>query len=501
MNQIQMQHRTFERYETDRFEAIEKLLQNLPDFIMNVDEEGRIIYVNRDLENYTQDQVIGKNFKDFTDPDYADLFSKRIDKIFKSGNSDSIIIKGKSYSIENAWYEVRFGPVVQNGVVKSVILIVTDITRRVEAENALSVSESKYRLLAENMSDFVWVVDKDLIFTYVSPSVKNFLGYDASDLMGREWLDILTAKAKELLENELWKLSGYARKNTSISVDFQFIDKDGNPVWSETKISLMKNDLNYPEGFLGISRDITDRKKSEEQLKKLNMELERSNSELEHFAYVASHDLQEPLRMVSEFLTLLSDKYNHKLEKEAKTYINFAVDGARRMQAMINDLLEFSRITTSEKKYDIVNLNKVLKNILSDMKFKIEDSNAEISYDYLPDVYGDSIQIGLVFQNLISNSIKFCNKEFPEINISCRDLGHGLEITVQDNGSGFNKKDADRIFQIFERLEDHSFTEGNGIGLAMCKKIIERHGGSIKAESEINKGTRITFTLPKNEKI
>jgi len=481
-------------------EGLEVLLRNSPDFIMNVNRSGKITYVNRNLPGFSEKEVIGEKFEAFTDKEYTEIFNEHITNVFESGKPDSIICRGSGDPNSHAWYEVRFGPVFNGDTVSSVMLIVTDITRRREAEEALARSESRYRLLAENMSDFVWIVNQNLEFSFASPSVRNLLGYEPSEVLDRSWLDIMTDKARDILEKELGKLSEITdekNKFSSITVELPFRTKEGRDIWTETKISLLRNDMNFPEGILGISRDITERKIAEDKLIELNRKLERSNNELESFAYIASHDLREPLRMVTEFLTLLSERYKGKLGDDADSFINFAYNGAVRMQAMIEDLLDFSRLTTNNSKYVDVDLNDVVNKVKSDLMFVIDEANAQIKNEELPIVKGDAIQLGQVFQNLIANSIKFCDKKRPEIDISVSELKNSWEFCVSDNGPGFPMKDSERIFNIFVRLDKDSSIKGTGIGLAMCKKIIERHKGIIRAESQSKRGAKFVFTLPK----
>jgi light-regulated signal transduction histidine kinase (bacteriophytochrome) len=225
--------------------------------------------------------------------------------------------------------------------------------------------------------------------------------------------------------------------------------------------------------------------------------LERSNKELEQFAYVASHDLQEPLRMVSSYTQLLGKRYKDKLDQDANDFINFAVDGANRMQRLINDLLEYSRVTSRGKPLEKLDLSSVLGRVIATMQFKIQDTNAMVSNEDLPFVVGDEIQISRVFQNLIDNALKFRGEEPPRIHISSKFESGKVIISVSDNGIGINEKFNDRVFTIFQRLHNREDYPGTGIGLAVCKRIIERHGGKIWLESEEGKGTTFYFTLNK----
>jgi len=247
-----------------------------------------------------------------------------------------------------------------------------------------------------------------------------------------------------------------------------------------------------------IGRDITKRKKAEETLKMKLEELRRSNEELEQFAYVSSHDLQEPLRMISSYLQLLQRRYEGNLDEKADKYIHFAVDGAFRMQNLINDLLEFSRVTTRGREPEHMDSEFILNQVLSNLEIYIKENKATVSHDTLPEVVADSTQLVQVFQNLIINGIKFHSKEAPQICISAEKKASEWIFSVQDNGIGIDPQYSEKIFEVFKRLHNKEAYPGTGIGLAVCKKIVERHGGRIWVESELGKGATFYFTLPIN---
>ena len=246
-----------------------------------------------------------------------------------------------------------------------------------------------------------------------------------------------------------------------------------------------------------LQQEVEMRRDAEEQLKGTMKQLTRSNQELEQFAYVASHDLQEPLRMVASYVQLLAERYKDQLDDKAQKFIDYAVDGAMRMQILIQDLLSFSRVTTKGLSFALVDCNKVLQHVLLNHQVTLRNSGAEITYDPLPQVQGDAMQIAQVFQNLIGNAIKFCANVPPKIHVSAEELGDQWRISVQDNGIGIDPKYAEKIFIIFQRLHTREEYPGTGIGLALCKRIVERHGGEIGFQSETGKGTRFYFTLPK----
>ena len=242
-------------------------------------------------------------------------------------------------------------------------------------------------------------------------------------------------------------------------------------------------------------RDITELNKAEKMLKSKLGELARSNEELEQFAYVSSHDLQEPLRMITSYLQLLQRRYQGNLDDKADRYIHFAVDGASRMQNLINDLLEYSRVTRSDREAKTTNCEFILNQVLSNLKLMIKDNKIAISHDPLPDVIADPTELAQVFQNLILNGIKFRSEEAPKIHIAAERKANKWVFSVQDNGIGIDPQYSERIFEIFKRLHTREQYTGTGIGLAICKRIVERHGGRIWVESELGKGSIFYFTL------
>jgi two-component system CheB/CheR fusion protein len=253
-----------------------------------------------------------------------------------------------------------------------------------------------------------------------------------------------------------------------------------------------------------IINDITERKKAETMLQQLNHDLEAravelaaSNAELERFAYIASHDLQEPLRMVSSFLQLLQKKYKGQLDDKATQYIHFAVDGAERMKTLILDLLEYSRVGSGKGSFGAVHMDDVMKEVGETFREKIIADRAKVEIGAMPDAYGDKVQLVQLIQNLVGNALKYQSIDPPVIRIQGNEVPEGWMYSVEDNGIGIDPMFFEKIFIIFQRLHNKSDFSGTGIGLAICKKIVERHGGRIWVESSPGSGSKFFFTIAK----
>jgi signal transduction histidine kinase len=266
----------------------------------------------------------------------------------------------------------------------------------------------------------------------------------------------------------------------------------------ELRVQERTNDLAKANQALQVEN--IERLRAEQEIKHYAAELERSNQELQQFAYVASHDLQEPLRMVSSYMQLLERRYSNQLQGDAKDFINFAVDGAKRMQSLIDDLLAYSRVGTRGKPFEQIDLSKVLLQSESNLKISIEENNAEVQSTSLPTIWGDGTQMIQLFQNLISNALKFHGEATPKIRVSAEDQNGCHHIIVSDNGIGIDPQYTERIFLIFQRLHTREEYPGTGIGLAICKRIVERHGGQIWVESNLGKGAAFHFTIPTRER-
>jgi PAS domain S-box-containing protein len=387
---------------------------------------------------------------------------------------------------------------------------IMDITESKRAELIIRNNEKELREYLDVTPFPIAIVDiADNNINFWSRSALALFGHTAKT--SKEWYDL--AYPDPVYQNEVverWKpkLESARKSSTPINTgEYNITCNDGSVRICELYIAFMADKL------IITFNDITKRKVAEEEVKKHRDHLEemvnertveldnavtdlkRSNQELEQFAYVASHDLQEPLRMVSSYTQLLERRYKDQLDQDAKDFIFFAVDGANRMQRLINDLLDYSRVTTKGKPFLKLDLASVLGQAIANLQKKIQETGAMIVNDDLPFAYGDEVQLVRVFQNLLDNALKFTGTDPPRINVTAKTTDDNILISISDNGIGIDKVYAERVFTIFQRLHNKIEYPGTGIGLAICKRIIERHGGKIWFESEPGKGTTFCFTL------
>jgi len=366
---------------------------------------------------------------------------------------------------------------------------IVDITDRKHAEDAVRQSRKELDSLFEASPEMICFIGFDGYFKRLNPAWVKTLGYPMDKLLSIPFIEFVHPDDREDTNAEAAKL---AEGQRTIRFDNRYRCNDGSYRWlSWSVIPDTKEKLLY-----AVARDITEQKQADELLKITLENLERSNKELEQFAYVASHELQEPLRMVASYTQLLERRYKDKLDQDANDFIQFAVDGANRMQKLINDLLEYSRIASRGKDFTKIDISQVLGQAISNLHQLITDNTALVTNEDLPALNMDESQIIRVFQNLIENAVKFKKKsELPKIHISCKKKENFYEFAVRDNGIGIDMQFHDRIFTIFQRLHSKEDYPGTGIGLSICKRIIERHGGKIWFDSKVNEGTTFYFTI------
>lgn len=376
---------------------------------------------------------------------------------------------------------------------KSYTAILRDITERRRTEAQLRESEERFRMMADNAPVLIWLSDTDKMRTWFNRVWLDFVGHSMEQEIGNGWIDNIHPQDHDRYL-EIYRRSFDARE--SFQIEYRLRRHDGVWRWILGTGVPRTGPNNEFSGFLGSCIDITERKQAEVEMQRMMADLKRSNQELEQFAYVASHDLQEPLRMVSSYVQLLARRYKGKLDSDADEFINYAVDGANRMKGLINDLLTFSRVGTRGKEFSPVELNSVIEVVLSNLQVAIEENNAVITCDELPKVLADEGQMVQLFQNLIGNALKFRSEEPPKIHIGIKQEKEDWLFSISDNGIGIDPQFSERIFIIFQRLHTREEYPGTGIGLSICRKIIERHGGRIWVESQPGQGSTFYFTLP-----
>ena len=435
-------------------------------------------------------------------PDDFDQAFHQLSRVLETGTE---ILEYRFLHKNNTYRWIRDElKLIHNHISQSTEIIgyMIDITEGKQAEVALRESEERFRLMANSAPVLIWMANAEGECTFFNQVWLDFTGRTQEQEFNQGWLtNVHPDDVEYVLKNCPLK----SQSRESFIMEFRLRRWDGEYRWILDKgVLRITTDGNFA-GYIGSCIDITERKQAEELLFTLNRELLQSNRELEQFAYVASHDLQEPLRIVSLFSQLLVQKYQDNLDEDTQTYIHYIVDSATRMQQLIKDLLAYSQVGTSMStaNFKQVECNQVLQQALQNLQVVITERDATINSCRLPTVIADEQQLVLLFQNLIGNAIKYCYPQvLPDIEIGVKpnlvDAGQTQEwyFSIRDNGIGINSEYFERIFKIFQRLHHDQEYPGTGIGLAICQKIVERHGGRIWVESEVDRGSIFYFTLP-----
>lgn len=374
------------------------------------------------------------------------------------------------------------------------IVVAAVLERNHGLVQATTESERRFRHLYNDSPVMLHSIDAHGQLVSVSQFWLDKMGYSRNEVIGRHSAEFLDKESQRRITGEV--LPRLSEGGAIRDYGCRFITKGGKEI--DALMSAVRERgpaRGEARSLVGIV-DITDRKTAEEKLAATVEELERSNRDLEQFAFLASHDLQEPLRMVKSFTELLQEDYGSTLDDRAREYIYFAHDGATRMSQMVQDLLYYSRVTQEGHVDGSVDIGVAVASAVAELKSATDQSNAMITYSELPTISGSSLQIASLFQNIISNSIKYKSDSDPVINISAERQGLFWHITVADNGIGIDPRHHERIFGLFKRLHQRDEFEGTGIGLAICRKVVERHGGKIWVESQVGSGAKFHMTLP-----
>jgi len=496
---VQRENSTRERAEQalrEDEESFRTLANNIPQLAWMADEKGWIFWYNQRWLDYTCTTLTemarsgwGKAFH----PDHAQRVEDKISRCFQSGEvwEDTFPIRGRdgTYSL----FLSRAVPIRDPaGRVLRWFGTNTDISESKE-------SGARYRGLLEAAPDAMVVVNQGGEIVLLNVQAEKQFGYSRDELVGQKVTNIIPKGfAERLVADALRSTEDALAQQIGTGIELSGRHKNGG----NFPIEIMLSPLESAEGILVTAaiRDITTRKEAEAHLLRKVDELNRSNEELGQFAYVASHDLQEPLRMVASYTQLLSRRYKGKLDSDADEFIAFAVDGASRMQRLIHDLLAYSRVGTKGQELLNISSEEALQHALVNLRGAVEESGAVVTHDPLPGVLADEMQLIQLFQNLVGNGIKYQNPGVPRVHISAAKNGERKwTFSVKDNGLGIDSQYFEKIFGMFQRLHKREEFAGTGIGLAICKKIVERHGGTISVMSEPGQGSTFRFALAESE--
>jgi PAS domain S-box-containing protein len=497
-------------------ERLRVTLESIADGVISTDQHCVIDFINpvaRSLTGWNAEDAAGQPLTEvfqIVDQINREKIENPLRQVLEQGASlasaEHLLISKSG--TDEVLIEYSASPIVgENQQVTGAVLVFRDVTRRRRAEQeraALTMMLDSQRLrlrnILTNVPGIIWEgtgqPDGSQKIDFVNPFAERMLGYTPDEWMNTPnfWVKIIHP---EDLQAAVEKATAIYQSGEPGVMQFRCIAKDGRVVNVESYTTVILDSRGQPVGACGAIMDISERKQAQEALEQSALELKRSNEELQQFAYVASHDLQEPLRMVTSYLQLLEQRYKDRLDEDASEFIGFAVDGASRMKALINDLLAYSRVQTRQK-VTTFEMQSALDRALNNLQLRIEESGAVITHDELPKIKGDEHQFVQLFQNLIGNAIKFRGERTPEIHIGVNKDRREWRFCVRDNGIGIEKQYAERIFIIFQRLHTQGKYPGTGIGLAICKKVVERHGGRIWVESQPGEGSTFYFTVPVN---
>ena len=483
------------------------LLEAAPDAIVVVNQAGEIVLLNLQAEKqfgYRRDELVGQQVKNIIPEGFAERLLaddlRSAEDALAQQIGTGIELTGRRKDGSAFPIEIMLSP-LENAEGILVTAAIRDISVRKAAELHLAHMEARYRGLLEAAPDAIVVVNQAGEIVLLNLQAEKQFGYRRDELVGQQVKNIIPEGfAERLLADDLRSAEDALAQQIGTGIELTGRRKDG----SAFPIEIMLSPLESAEGILVTAaiRDISVRKAAELHLLQTVEELNRSNEELGQFAYIASHDLQEPLRMVASYTQLLSRRYQGQLDTDADEFIAFAVDGASRMQRLIDDLLAYSRVGTKGKELLDTSSEEALKQALLNLRGAIGESGALVTHDPLPTVLADEMQLVQLFQNLVGNAIKYQDPGVPQVHVSAtRNGGKNWTFSVQDNGLGIDPLYFEKIFGVFQRLHGRDEFAGTGIGLAICKKIVERHGGSISVESTARGGIDISVRLGEWESV
>ncbi|MGE5410093.1 MAG: PAS domain S-box protein [Clostridiales bacterium] len=471
---------------------LESLLNSIPIMITIFDPGTNTFRFNQYLKNvygYLEEDAANGRFMEiaYPDPDYRNEVIKYMQS-FEPGWREFVAFAKDGNQIESSWSNIRLPDGIQIGI---------GIDLREAKRTERELKESQEKLLDAQKLAHLGSFTLDLETKKLEWTEEIFRIYERKMELGQptfeESLEYIHPDDKQYMYENIQRAQN---NKESVKLEYRIVTDEGKIKYLSYIGTSILGDKRLINKRFGTVLDITERKIAELRLQKTLEELARSNKELEQFAYIASHDLQEPLRMISSFIRMFEMKYKNRIDEKANEYIWQIVDGANRMSSLIQDLLSYARVTTKKESFVDTDLNTIISEIRRDLQVAIVETKTSIDVDFLPEIKADATQMKQLFQNLIQNSLKFRNNEKTFIKISAELKDKEWIFTVKDNGIGIKSEDFDRIFMLFQRLNEKGKYPGTGIGLAICKRIVERHGGHIWLESEEGKGTTFYFSIP-----
>ncbi|MGB9202221.1 PAS domain S-box protein [Methanobacterium sp.] len=476
-------------------EKYRNIIETANEGILMTDPSAIITFANSkmaEMLGYSIKELLGLDSLTLIDETEIERENQRIDDR-KKGVKGEYELKFHKKNNEILWVHGSVSSIYNNeGKHIGNLTMYTDINDRKKSEEALNNSQKLLHDLINGFPYPIFVKDTEGRFLTTNNKFDELFGFKNEELKGKTDYDIVT---KELAESYRISDQKVLEEEKSVRIEDERDLIDGPHTFIANKFPIY-DIKGKTYGVGSISTDITERKLLEEQMKITMEELKRSNDELERFAYVSSHDLQEPLRMVTLYSQLLEKRYKESLDDDAEDFIEYIVEGAQRMRQLIEDLLEYSRVNSQAKEFEDVNTEEVLDSVLMNLSISIIEYNVTISHENLPTIFADKNQISQIFQNLIINAIKFHGQKPPKIDVSAKNNGKEWIFAVADNGIGIKSEHQKQIFEVFKRLHTRKEYPGTGIGLSIIQKIVHHHGGQIWVESEPGKGSTFYFTIP-----
>jgi PAS domain S-box-containing protein len=464
------------------------------------DVQGTITHVNQkfcEISQYSQEELIGKNHRILNSGHHPKEFFQQMYHTIAKGEVWRGEIKNHAKDGSFYWVDTTIVPFMSGSKAHQYVAIRTDITERKRGE---LMRERLAAELVESSDDAIISKTLDGTITTWNRGAERMFGYSPAEAIGKS-INLILPQDRINEESDI--LAHIGRGESIDHFDTVRVRKDGERIHISVAISPMRNTAGKVVGASKIARDITRAKADEREIRKLNEELERrnqvlerSNIELQQFAYIASHDLQSPLRSVSGFIQLLKKKYEDQLDEQAFDWIRRAVQATGQMQTLIRDLLAFSRVDSRARPFVLMSFQDVFNDAVNQLEPSIRDAGGQVTCGQLPQVIGDRSQLVQLMDNLNGNGLKYHGEKVPHVHVSAEQIEHSWTFSVRDNGIGIAPEHYERIFEIFQRLHDKRDYPGTGIGLAVCRRIVGRHGGTIWVESTPPRGSAFHFTIP-----